>query len=69
MLKCNFTLIMIHYDIPRVFVSFLSKAEFYQVIVVFSFFYQFSLEMCIRDSYYGFPYDRESKKSAYYHVG
>lgn len=44
MLKRKLTLIMIHYDIPRVFVNFLSKAEFYQVIVVFSFFYQFSLE-------------------------
>ena len=33
MLKCKFTLIMIHYDIPRVFVSFLSKAEFYEVII------------------------------------
>lgn len=31
MLKRKFTLIMIHYDIPRVFVSFLSKAEFYEV--------------------------------------
>lgn len=29
MLKRKLTLIMIHYDIPRVFVNFLSKAEFY----------------------------------------